>query len=104
MALEKILLYVMLSILLPLNCFAQAEQNKKIEKRSLLLVPAFSFFIPGLGSFLERDYATGAKFLGYEEALFSMKDFVFCVVLITANQPTIHLFYESGRNTSRGPS
>jgi len=35
------------------------------EKRSVTLVPVASFFLPGLGSFLEEDYSKGAKFLGY---------------------------------------
>lgn len=42
------------------------RHTKKTKTRTLIVVPAFSFFIPGLGSFLEKDYTTGAKFLGYE--------------------------------------
>lgn len=36
-----------------------------LEKPSVVVVPAFSFVIPGLGSFLEKDYSKGFKLLGY---------------------------------------
>lgn len=35
------------------------------QKKSDLVVPAFSYLIPGLGSFLENDYKEGSKFLLY---------------------------------------
>ena len=39
--------------------------DEVLEKPSVIFVPAFSFLIPGLGSFLEEDYSTGFKLLGY---------------------------------------
>ncbi len=42
-----------------------SEEPSNVESPSVILLPAFSFMIPGLGSFIENDYKTGAKFVLY---------------------------------------
>ncbi len=39
--------------------------EQPIEEPSTLVVPALSYFFPGLGSFLEKDYTRGLTFLSY---------------------------------------
>jgi hypothetical protein len=56
----KILIYIMF-----FSMKSNAEDSVGLETPSVILVPAFSYFIPGLGSFLEQDYKTGTKFMLY---------------------------------------
>ncbi len=51
-------------ILLLISGTATADEQT-FENPSTVVVPAFSYFVPGLGSFLEEDYSRGLRFLSY---------------------------------------
>lgn len=48
-----------------LNIFADEQMVSNLEKPSIILVPAVSFFIPGFGSAIAGDYLNATKYFGY---------------------------------------
>ncbi len=76
--------YLLFFILI--NGIAVADEQPAGEP-STILMPAFSYFIPGLGSFFEKDYSRGFKFLGFGVAGFGINQ---------AAQERINDFWNSG--------
>lgn len=59
---KKLSLYLLTVLLLGKTASADEQE---LVKPSVVVVPALSYLIPGLGSFLDEDYSKGFKFLSY---------------------------------------
>jgi uncharacterized protein len=70
-----------------LLAFLLVTVAKSEEKPSVVLVPSLSFFVPGLGSYLDGDYIKGSKFFGY---------FLTGLGISTAAEERIDDFFKSG--------
>ena len=58
-------LYALILTILFIANKSVAIADESIKKPSLILVPAFSYLLPGLDSFIAEDYSKGFKLLGY---------------------------------------